>query len=126
MALFKLIYWKTFFAFLLFIITFGYLYSAFAVYMEVKTYNQYKQRSDITKLLLTALSEPFVFHPFVVWSGVKGYIDKLQKKSSWGEMTRQGLNGNKIPTVKRGPANSPVQQNPHLQKSPIRHLNEVV
>ena len=39
-----------------------------------------------------------MFHPFVVWSGVKGYIDKIQKKSSWGEMTRQGLNGNH-PTV---------------------------
>jgi cellulose synthase/poly-beta-1,6-N-acetylglucosamine synthase-like glycosyltransferase len=99
MALFKLIYWQTFFAFLAFIITFGYLYSAFAIYMEVKTYNQYRRKTDITKLLLTALTEPFVFHPFVVWSGVKGYIDKLQKKSSWGEMTRQGLNGNHQPVV---------------------------
>ncbi|MCW3110593.1 MAG: glycosyltransferase family 2 protein [Segetibacter sp.] len=99
MAFLKLIYWKTFFAFLLFIITFGYLYSAFAIYMEVKTYNQYNKRSDIKKLLLTALTEPFVFHPFVVWSGVKGYIDKIRKKSSWGEMTRQGLNGNNKPVV---------------------------
>jgi cellulose synthase/poly-beta-1,6-N-acetylglucosamine synthase-like glycosyltransferase len=93
-ALLKLIYWQTFFAFLAFIISFGYLYSAFAVYMEVKTYNQYRQKTDIMKLLLTALTEPFVFHPFVVWSGVRGYIDKIRKKSSWGEMTRQGLNGN--------------------------------
>jgi len=94
MALFQLINWHIFFAFLTFIITFGYLYSAFAVFMEVKTYNQYRRKTDVMKLLLTALTEPFVFHPFVVWSGVRGYIDKLQKKSSWGEMTRQGLNGN--------------------------------
>ena len=67
--------------------------------MEVKTYNQYNKKSDIKKLLLTALTEPFVFHPFVVWSGVKGYIDKIQKKSSWGEMTRQGLNGNAKPVA---------------------------
>ncbi|GEO12183.1 glycosyltransferase family 2 protein [Segetibacter aerophilus] len=99
MAFFKLIYWQTFFSFLAFIITFGYLYSAFALYMEVRTYNQYRRKTDIMKLLLTALTEPFVFHPFVVWSGVKGYIDKLQKKSSWGEMTRQGLNGNHQPVI---------------------------
>jgi cellulose synthase/poly-beta-1,6-N-acetylglucosamine synthase-like glycosyltransferase len=99
MACMKLIYWQTFFAFLAFIITFGYLYSAFAIYMEVKTYNQYNKKSDIKNLLLTALTEPFVFHPFVVWSGVKGYIDKLQNKSAWGEMTRQGLNGNHQPVV---------------------------
>jgi hypothetical protein len=67
--------------------------------MEVRTYNQYRKKTDIMKLLLTALTEPFVFHPFVVWSGVKGYIDKLQKKSSWGEMTRQGLNGNHQPVA---------------------------
>lgn len=96
MAFLQLIYWKTFFAFLIFIITFGYLYSAFAIYMEVSTYNQYSRRTDVFKLLLTALSEPFVFHPFVVWSGVKGYIDKIQKKSAWGEMTRQGLSGQPI------------------------------
>jgi cellulose synthase/poly-beta-1,6-N-acetylglucosamine synthase-like glycosyltransferase/glucan phosphoethanolaminetransferase (alkaline phosphatase superfamily) len=92
MAFFHLIYWQTFFAFLAFIVTFGYLYSAFAIYMEVKTYNQYKRRSDVIKLLLTALTEPFVFHPFIVWSGVRGYVDKMRNKSSWGEMTRQGFN----------------------------------
>ncbi|WP_207496971.1 glycosyltransferase family 2 protein [Aridibaculum aurantiacum] len=92
MAILKLIYWQTFFAFLIFIISFGYLYSTFAVYMEVRTYNQYKKPAEIKKLFLTALTEPFVFHPFVVWSGVRGYVDKIRNKSSWGEMTRTGLN----------------------------------
>lgn len=99
MALCKMIYWQTFFAFLVFIIAFGYLYSAFAVYMEVKTYNQYRRKTDVMKLLLTALTEPFIFHPFLVWSGVKGYIDKIQGRSTWGEMTRQGFNGNHLPVA---------------------------
>ncbi|MCW3081751.1 glycosyltransferase [Segetibacter sp.] len=103
MAFFKLIYWPTFFAFLLFIITFGYLYSAFAIYMEVRTYNQYRRKTDIIKLLLTVLTEPFIFHPFVVLSGVRGYIDKMQNKSSWGEMTRQGLNKNARPAIAAAP-----------------------
>lgn len=93
MAFAGLIDWQIFFAFLFFIISFGYLYSAFAVYMEVVTYNQYKRKSDIARLLLSAFTEPFLFHPFVVWSGIKGFVDKIRKnKSVWGEMSRTGFN----------------------------------
>jgi cellulose synthase/poly-beta-1,6-N-acetylglucosamine synthase-like glycosyltransferase len=127
MAMLKLIYWQTFFAFLAFIISFGYLYSAFAVYMEVKTYNQYKQKTAIMKLLLTALTEPFVFHPFIVWSGVRGYIDKIRKKSSWGEMTRQGLNGNNKAIVATGAV---TEEQPVAPATPARmtatRLQEIV
>ena len=83
--------WSFFFTYLLFIICFGYTYSAFAILMEVITYNQYKRRTDVMVLLLTALTEPFYFHPFVVWSAIKGFIDYLRKKNAWGEMTRQGF-----------------------------------
>ena len=80
-----------FLALLVFVISFGYLYSAFAAYMEVTTYNMYRRRTDMMKLLLTALTEPFFFHPFVVWSAIRGYIDFIRKKKTWGEMTRQGF-----------------------------------
>jgi hypothetical protein len=63
--------------------------------MEVSTYNQYKRQKDIFKLILTAFLEPLIFHPFVVWSAIKGNIDMLRKKNAWGEMTRQGLSTNK-------------------------------
>lgn len=74
-----------------FIFSFGFLYSVFAIMMEVTTYNQYKKRSEILKLILTAFMEPALFHPFVVWSAVRGNIDFLRKKKTWGEMTRQGF-----------------------------------
>lgn len=83
--------WTFFLALLCFIITFGFLYSVFAILMEVLTYNQYKKRREVLSLILTAFLEPFLFHPFTVWSAVKGYRDYLMKKKSWGEMTRQGL-----------------------------------
>lgn len=69
----------------------GILYSVFAILMEVLTYNQYKQNKDILRLLLVAILEPIVYHPFVVWSAIKGNIDLLRKKTAWGEMTRQGF-----------------------------------
>ena len=69
----------------------GILYSIFAIMMEVLTYNQYRGRKDILGLVGVAILEPFVFHPFVVWSAIRGNIDLLRKRNSWGEMTRTGL-----------------------------------
>lgn len=90
-ASFGLIEWSFFVAFFCFILSFSYVYSAFSVFMEAITYNQYKRKTDVMKLLLTALTEPFVFHPFVVWSAIEGYIDLILKEKSWGEMTRTGF-----------------------------------
>jgi cellulose synthase/poly-beta-1,6-N-acetylglucosamine synthase-like glycosyltransferase len=91
MAILGMIDWNMFFALFVFIMSFGYMYSAFAAFMEVISYNMYRRRSDMAKLLLTALTEPFFFHPFGVWSAMKGYVDIIRKKKSWGEMTRQGF-----------------------------------
>jgi cellulose synthase/poly-beta-1,6-N-acetylglucosamine synthase-like glycosyltransferase/phosphoglycerol transferase MdoB-like AlkP superfamily enzyme len=97
-AFFGLIQWASFFALLGCILSFGFLYSVFAILMEVLTYNQYRNKKDVYKLVLTAFIEPFVFHPFVVWSAIKGNIDYIRKRNSWGVMTRQGLNSSQ-PTV---------------------------
>ena len=94
-TLLGLIDWAFFFALLGFIYSFGILYSIFAILMEVLTYNQYKKQKDILNLMLTAILEPLIFHPFVVWSAIKGNIDLLRKKNSWGEMTRQGFSDEK-------------------------------
>lgn len=91
MSILGLINWQMFIALLVFIISFGYLFSAFAVYMEVATFNMYRRRKEVMKLLFTALTEPFYFHPFVVWAAIRGYWDLLRKNNSWGEMTRQGF-----------------------------------
>jgi len=90
-ASFGLIEWNFFIAFFCSIISFSYLYSAFSVFMEAITYNQYKRKTEVMKLLLTALTEPFVFHPFVVWAAIEGFIDLILKEKSWGEMTRTGF-----------------------------------
>jgi len=83
--------WHFFLGLLAVVFTFGFLYSVFAILMEILTYNQYKRRKDILKLVLTAFLEPFIFHPFVVWSAVMGNVDLIRKKNAWGEMTRRGF-----------------------------------
>lgn len=97
--------WYFFFVYLLFVICFGYLYSAFAIYMEILTYNQYKKKSEVLSLILTALTEPFYFHPYVVWSAMKGYFYLIRKNKGWGEMTRTGF-----ATTKPKFAENPLQQ----------------
>ena len=101
-AFLGLVQWSTFFILLGCILLFGFLYSIFAIMMEVLTYNQYKNKKDIFKLIATAFLEPFIFHPFVVWSALLGDIDYLRKNHSWGEMTRQGLNSNQQNGVLQG------------------------
>ncbi|HQS53362.1 MAG TPA: hypothetical protein PLN99_15840, partial [Daejeonella sp.] len=85
----------SFFSLLFMIYSFGLLYSVFAILMEVHTYNQYKEPRDMVRLLLVAILDPIILHPFGVWSAIMGNVDFLRKKSSWGEMTRAGLSGAK-------------------------------
>lgn len=87
--------WHLFLGLLIFSISFVYMYSMFAIFIEVATYNQYKGIKETGKLMLSALSEPFYFHPFIVFSSIRGYVDFIRKKHSWGEMTRQGFSTKK-------------------------------
>lgn len=90
-ALLGLVEWGFFATLLVFIFSFGFMYSLFAMLMEVLTYNQYKKKREMLILIITAITEPLIFHPFVVWSAIKGNIDFWRKKNSWGEMTRTGF-----------------------------------
>ncbi|MBC7887001.1 MAG: sulfatase-like hydrolase/transferase [Ferruginibacter sp.] len=100
-ALVGTVNWGFFFALLGFVLTFGWLYSIFAILMEVVTYNQYKKKGELARLIVTAMMEPFLFHPFVIWSAIRGNIDLLRKKNSWGEMTRQGFNVQPVAAVEK-------------------------
>src|SRR6185437_7951909 len=90
-AFLGMVSWSIFFILLGCVFLFGFLFSVFAILMEVQTYNQYKSEKDNFKLVATAFLEPFIFHPFIVWSAIQGHIDYFKKKNNWGEMTRQGL-----------------------------------
>lgn len=71
--------------------TFSVFISMTALLAEEFSYNQYKQKRDILKLVITALIEPILFHPRNVWWGILGNIDLLKGKKNWGEMTRKGF-----------------------------------
>ncbi len=84
--------WEFFVAITLAIYTFSVMFSFYAILWDVYSYNQYTKTKDILTLMFCAIVEPFVFHPIVVWSAIKGNYKKLFKiQSGWGAMTRKGF-----------------------------------
>jgi peptidoglycan-N-acetylglucosamine deacetylase len=116
-AFLGLIQWSWFFILLGCILSFGFLNSVFAILMEVLTYNQYKEKKDILRLLAAAFLEPFIFHSFIVWSAIKGNIDYLRKKNKWGEMKRVGFNGKHQPV--QIPAAVIIEAEPKRHSGPL-------
>lgn len=70
---------------------FSVLISSFSILYEELAFNNYKNKKDVRKLIWTALLEPFVIHPKVVFWGLKGHWDFIKGKGGWGVMIRTGF-----------------------------------
>ncbi len=73
------------------IYTFAIMYSTAAILFEELSYNQYKKKRDILKLLATALIEPLLIHPITVYYAIRGNLDLLTGVKNWGDMKRAGF-----------------------------------
>lgn len=91
LACMGLINWHFFVLLLIFVYSFAILFSMLSLLTEEVTFYQYTKRKDYLKLIYAALLEPITFHPFVVYSAIKGNIDMIKGKKTWGDMTRKGL-----------------------------------
>lgn len=87
-----IINWPFFVILFALVISMGFLYSIYAILVDLVSHQVYTKRKDFLRLIFTAFSEPFYFHPIVVKAGVNGFIDYFKKSHGWGEMTRQGFN----------------------------------
>ena len=83
--------------FFLLLLGFVYFYvvslSIWSVLFEEITFHKYEKRRDVLKLMFTAFLEPILFHPVVLVMNIKGNVDKLFGKTSWGKQERHGFNG---------------------------------
>ncbi|TBR19734.1 MAG: glycosyltransferase [Chitinophagaceae bacterium] len=77
--------------FLLFAYSFAVLYSVITLLTEEYTYHLYKKNSDFRKLLFVAFIDPIYFHLFIVYSAIRGNIEKIRGYSSWGVMEKKGF-----------------------------------
>lgn len=80
-----------FFSLLVLMYLLSLLVSSFSILYEQISYNNYKDKKDLNRLILTILVEPFLVHPKVVLWGLKGHIDFITGKGGWGKMIRTGF-----------------------------------
>ena len=65
--------------------------SIWSVLFEEITFHKYERRRDVLRLIGTAFLEPIFYHPMVMLMSIKGNIDKLLKRNSWGKMDRKAF-----------------------------------
>jgi poly-beta-1,6-N-acetyl-D-glucosamine synthase len=80
-----------FIALFILIYCFSIMISSFSILYEEIAYNNYKEKTDLKKLIKTIILEPFLVHPLLVWWGLKGHWDFIKGKGGWGEMIRTGF-----------------------------------
>lgn len=83
--------WLFFLSLLAVVYTFALFISTFALFSEENSYYKYTLQSDMGRMFLLALIEPIVYHPLTVFWAIRGNIDKMKGKHTWGEMTRTGF-----------------------------------
>ena len=65
--------------------------SIWSVLFEEITFHKYEKRRDVLRLIGTAFLEPIFYHPMVMLMSIKGNVDKLLKRNTWGKMERKGF-----------------------------------
>lgn len=84
--------WAFFTVMLGFVYFFAVTFSTYAILFDHLAYNRYKSKRMIFKLIVTSWVEPFLYHPFIVYWGLRGNFDYfVRKKRGWGKMTRTGF-----------------------------------
>jgi hypothetical protein len=70
---------------------FSVMISSFSILYEGVAYNNYKDKTDLNKLMKTVLLEPFLIHPKIILWGLRGHWHFIKGKGGWGEMIRTGF-----------------------------------
>ena len=76
---------------LIFVYSFSVSVTTLSLVWNQLIFKHYKW-NEVLQLCLTALWEPFIYHPIVLFSSLKGYFFQLiGKKHAWGNMQRKGF-----------------------------------
>ena len=95
LALNQSVKWDYVIAFIILAYLFTVFFSIVTIIIEELTFHQYKKKGIGFQLVKTALLEPFINHPFILYAAIKGNFDYyFNKKIKWGEMTRKGMTTN--------------------------------
>jgi len=91
LILLGLINWPFFLTLFALVYSVAFMLTLFSILYEEATFNAYKRKIDILKMIGLALLEPFIYHPLVVFWAIKGNIAYLRGETAWGKMDRTGF-----------------------------------
>lgn len=71
--------------------SFSVFITTYSILLDHLIHKYYNNWSEVGKLCMTALLEPFTYHFIIVYSSLKGiFYELLGKKHAWGVMNRKG------------------------------------
>lgn len=76
---------------LLLFILYGTLFSMLSIVLEGWTMKNYPKIKDLLNLLILSFTEVLWYKPLTLFFRLEGLVNYFARKSSWGEMTRKGL-----------------------------------
>ena len=85
------ILWEYSLVLILLVYSIALFFSLLTLMAEELSFYKYSKRSDFYKMVITALLEPLIFHPRVVFWALRGNFDKIRGTKTWGEMSRTGF-----------------------------------
>ena len=81
----------------LFIYVYAVCISTYAILFEQVTFHRYSKKSDIFKLILCAIIEPFTYQFLNLWAALRGnFLYFILGRKTWGEMKRRGFSIKKL------------------------------
>ena len=67
-------------------------FTLISIYIDQLIYKQYQGIKDMVSMIAMVLIEPFIYHPLLIYSCLKGYFNFfLNKEKKWGVMERTGF-----------------------------------
>ncbi len=91
-AIFGFINYPFFILLCIFIYVYALTMSVYAILFEQMTFHRYTKKSDILRLILVALIEPFTFQLLNLWSAIRGnFLYFVLGRKTWGVMKRRGF-----------------------------------
>jgi len=87
--------WPFYLLLFVFVYSFAVFLTTWAILFEEITFHKYKRKRDVFKLIATAFIEPF-FYPVHTYFAVRGNIETLRGKTSWGTAERSGFEKKKL------------------------------
>lgn len=111
--------WDTFWIMASAIYTFAMMLSSFVVFYDFIQGGSYDKSHNYIKLVLAALIEPFIYHPFIVFFALHGYFQYISgQRANWKSIERKGMKKRKKQEKEEESVENATNSNPDNNPTP--------